>query len=50
MKQAGGVLAGGEGGEVDGIVWRSLFRTMETRLEIHLKSPTYFDAPSVFLQ
>jgi hypothetical protein len=39
------VLAGGEGGEVDGIVRRSLFRTMETRLEIRIKSPTYFDAP-----
>jgi hypothetical protein len=41
----GGVLASGEGGEVDGIVRCPLFRTMETRLEIRIKSPTYFDAP-----
>ncbi|GHV66018.1 hypothetical protein AGMMS49587_20620 [Spirochaetia bacterium] len=38
----GGVLAGGEGGEVDGIVRRSLFRTMETRLANPPKIPNIF--------
>jgi hypothetical protein len=43
----GGVLASGEDGEVDGIVRCPLFRTVETRLEIRIKSPKNFDAPDV---
>jgi hypothetical protein len=42
---AGSVLAVAAGGENDGAVCRSLLRPVETRLEIRIKSPTYFDAP-----